>query len=73
MHSKSDNKNGMTGFATEELIEEPFKSIFHRYLVGLKQSMKDSKFVIDHADELQLHNKCHKTNLNRVSSNIDSP
>ena len=71
MHFKSDNKNVMTGFATEEIIEELFESILHRYLVGLEQSMTGSEFVCDYADEL--HNKFHKTNLNTVRSYIDYP
>lgn len=34
MHSKSDKKEIMTGFDTEELTGEHFDSILHRYQVG---------------------------------------
>ena len=38
---KSENEGIMTGFVTEEIIEE----IFHSLLLGLGESMKGSKFV----------------------------
>ena len=47
MHSKSDNEEIMSDFYTEELIEELFQLLLHRYQVGLTQSIKGSEFVFD--------------------------
>ena len=70
MYSKSDNKEIMTGFDIEVLIEELFESLLHRYQVRFEQSMKDSEFVFDYVDGLL--NKCHKTSISRGGSYIDS-
>ena len=40
MHSKSDNEEIMTGFDTEEHIEEICKSLFYREQVCLEQLIK---------------------------------
>lgn len=40
IHSKSDKREIMIGFDTEEIIEEIFNSLLHRYRVSLEQSMK---------------------------------
>ena len=50
-HSKSDNKETMTGFDTEELIQELLNHFFHRQ-VGLEQSMKGNEFLFDYIDGL---------------------
>ena len=47
MHSKSDNAETMTDFDTDEIIQELFKSLLHRYEMGLERSMKGSNFVCD--------------------------
>ena len=40
IHSKRDNREIMIGFDTEEIIEEIFNSLLHRYRVSLEQSIK---------------------------------
>ena len=60
-----------TGFDREELIEELFESLLHRYELGLEQSMGSSEFMFDYIDELNY--KCHKISLNRGVSYIDFP
>ena len=46
-HSKSDKKEIMICFDTEERIEELFETLLHRYPEGLKHSVKGSEFVFD--------------------------
>ena len=41
MHSKCDNIEIMIGSETDEIIEELFKSLLHRYQEGLEESMKE--------------------------------
>ena len=41
MHSKCDNIEIMIGSETDEIIEEIFKSLLHRYQEGLEESMKE--------------------------------
>ena len=41
MHSKYDNIEIMIGSETDEIIEELFKSLLHRYQEGLEESMKE--------------------------------
>ena len=41
MHSKFDNIEIMIGSETDEIIEELFKSLLHRYQEGLEESMKE--------------------------------
>ena len=53
-----------------EVIKQLLKSLKNRYLNNL-ESMKGSAFVFDYV-HLQYH-KCHKINLNRGGSYIDSP
>ena len=44
MHSKSGNSEIMTGFYTDEIINELFEYLVQRYQVGLEQSIKGSNF-----------------------------
>ena len=53
-----------------EVIKQLLKSLKNRYLNNL-ESMKGSAFVFDYV-HLQ-YRKCHKINLNRGGSYIDSP
>ena len=53
-----------------EVIEELFKSLLHRYQNNLEKSMKGGEFFF-HCVHL-LHYKCHKTNLDRDGLHIDS-
>ena len=70
MHSKSDNIEIMINDEADEVIEELFDSLKNRYQVNL-ESMEGSEFVLDYV--YLLYYKCHKTNMNRVVSYIDSP
>ena len=70
-HSKSDNVEMMINDKTEEVIEELFQSLLSRYQIGLETSMRVSGFVFDYVH--LLYYKCHKININRGGSYIDSP
>ena len=63
MYANSDNIDIMTGFGTDEIIEERFKSILKRYQKGLEEKMRGSEFVYDSIS--LLHYKLHKVSLNR--------
>ena len=54
----------------DEVIEELFESLRNRYQKNL-ESIKGSEFVFDYVH--LLYYKCHKINLNRGGSYIDSP
>ena len=70
MHSKSDNIEIMINDVTDEIIEGLFNSLKNRYQNNL-QSMRGSEFAFDYVQ--LLYYKCHKINLNRGGSYIDSP
>ena len=70
MHSKSDNIEIMINDVTDKIIERLFNSLENRYQNNL-QSMRGSEFVFDYVQ--LLYYKCHKINLNRGGSYIDSP
>ena len=67
MHSKTEI---MISDATDEIIEKLFNSLENRYQNNL-QSMRGSEFVFNYIQ--LLYYKCHKINLNRGGSYIDSP
>ena len=69
MHSKSDNIEIMINDEADEVMKEIFDSLKNRYQNNL-ESMKGSEFVIDYVH--LLHYICHKINLNRGGSYIDS-
>ena len=71
MHSKIDNKEIMINDKADEVIEELFKSLLNRYQSNLEKLMKGSAFVLDYVR--LLYYKCHKINLSRGGSYIDSP
>ena len=71
MHSKSDNIEIMIYDKADEFIKEHFESLLSRYQTGLENSMENSDFIFDCVNFL--HYKCHKTNLNRGGSYINSP
>ena len=48
MHSKSDNKEIMSDFDKEDIIEELIHSLLQSYHVGLEQSMKVSSVLLDY-------------------------
>ena len=39
MHAKSNNIEIMMGDETDEIIEEPFESLLHKYQEGLEEKM----------------------------------
>ena len=55
----------------DEVIEAPFRSPLSIYQIGLETSMKGSEFVFDCVH--LLYDKCHKINLKRGGSYIDTP
>ena len=71
MHSKSDNIEILINDEADEVIAELCKSLLNRYQNNLEKSMKGSEFVFDYVH--LLYHKCHKINLNRGGSYIDSP
>ena len=70
MHSKNDKIEIMTNDKADEIIEELFDSLKNRYQNNL-ESMKGSECVFDYV--YLLYYKCHKINLNRSGSYVDSP
>ena len=56
---------------TDEIIEELFKPLPHRYQINLEKLMKGSEFLFHYVHLLCY--KCHKINLNHGGSYIDSP
>ena len=64
MHTKSDNKEIMTGSDKNEVIKELFKSFLQRYQEGLQEKMRGSDFEFDGIH--LLHYDFHKISLNRV-------
>ena len=70
MHSKSDNIKFMISDEADEIIEKLFNSLKNSYQNNLL-SMRCSEFVFGYVQLLYF--KCHKINLNRGESYIDSP
>ena len=70
MHSKSDNIEVMVYDKADKVIQECFESPLSRYQIGLNTSMRESDFIFDSI--YLLHFRCHKINLKRVESYIDS-
>ena len=71
MHLKSDDIEVMAYDKSDEVIEELFESLFCRYQSELETLMKVSNFIFDSV--YLLHYICHKINLKRGGSDIDSP
>ena len=70
MHSKSDSTEIMISDEANEFIKKHFDSLKNRYKNNL-QSMGGSNFLFYYVH--LFYNKCHKINLNRGGSCIDSP
>ena len=70
MHSKRDKIEIMITDKADEVIKELFDSLKIRYQNNSK-SMKGSKFIFDYIH--LIYYKCHKINLNRGESYVDSP
>ena len=71
MHTKSNNIEIMMGSETDEIIEELFESLLHKYQEGLEEKLRGSEFVFHSVD--LLYYKIHKISLNRGGWYIDSP
>ena len=71
MHSKSDNREIMSDFDKEDIIEELIHSLLQSYHVGLEQSMKVSSVLLDYVKGYFY--KCYKVSFNPDGSYIDSP
>ena len=69
MHSKSYKIKIMINDGADEVIKKLFDSLKSRYQNDL-ESMRSSEFVFDYVQ--LLYYKCHKINLNRGRSYIDS-
>ena len=61
MHSKCDNTEKMINDVADEVIEEPFESLYNGYQSNLEKWMKDSDFVFDCV--YLLYYKCHKCQM----------
>ena len=48
MYSKSDSRIVVIRNDRDEIIQEIFDSILHKYQIGLEQFMKSSKFIFDY-------------------------
>ena len=70
MHSKSGNIKSKISDEADEVTKKLFDSLKNRYQNNL-QSMRGSEFVFDYVQ--LLYYKCHKINLNRGGSYMDSP
>ena len=70
MHLKSDNIEIMINDEAYEVVEKLFESIKNKYQNNL-ELMGGSEFVFKYVH--LLHYKCHKINLSRHRSYIDSP
>ena len=46
MYSKSDSTTVVIGNDTDEIIQELFDSLLHKYQIGLEQSMKGSNSLL---------------------------
>ena len=71
MQSKSDNKEFMIYDNANNVVDEIFESLLSRYQSDLETSTTGSDFIFDSFQ--LLYYKCHKTNLIRGGSYIDSP
>ena len=70
-HSNNDNIDIMIYDKADEVTEEIFELLLNRYQIGLETSMKASDFIFDYVNQLKY--KCHKINLERDRSYLDSP
>ena len=71
MHLKNDNIEIMINDEANEVKIERFNSLNNLEYQNNLESMKGSELVFDYAQ--LLYCKCHKNNLNRGESNVDSP
>ena len=60
MYSKSDHRTIMIGNNTNEIIQELFHSLVHKYQIGLEQSMRGSNFIFDYVSGIHYIHKYNK-------------
>ena len=70
MHTKSNNIEIASGFETNNIINELFRSLIKRYQENVETKMRGSEFVFYSVD--LLYYILHKIRLNRGGSYIDS-
>ena len=70
MYSKNYNGEIMISDEADEVIKRCFDSLKNRYK-NKSQSMRGCDFIFEYVQ--LLYYKCHKINVNRVGSYIDSP
>ena len=68
--TKSNNIEIKMGNQTDEIIEELFESLLHKYQERLEEKMRGKEFAFDSID--LLHYNLHKISLSRRGSYIDS-
>ena len=61
----------MTGYGTDEIIEELLESLLQKHQEGFEERMRGSDFTFDSIG--LLYYKFHKISLNRARSYIGSP
>ena len=71
MRSKSDSIKFASCNDGNEIGDEFFEQLRLRYQGNLKTSMEGSEFILDLFQMMYL--KCHKVNLKRGNSYLDSP
>ena len=71
MHWKSNNIEFMSYDNANEVVNELFESLLSRYQAGLERSTRGSDFIFDSVQ--LLYYECHKINVKRGGSYIDSP
>ena len=71
MHTRSVNKELMSGSDTDEIIKELFKSLLQRYQENLQEKMKGSDFAFDGVN--YLYYDLNKISISKGGSYIDSP
>ena len=71
MYTISDNIKLIMSSETNDITEEPCKSLLQKYQEGLEESMKGSQFIFDSVDLLSY--KLQKQVLTERDHHIDSP
>ena len=69
IYFKSDSSIIMIGYGTDEIIQERFDLLLHKYQVRMEKSMKGSHFLFDYVSGM--HYMCNKISLNCGESYID--
>ena len=71
MHFKNDNSINMIGNDTDEIIQELYYSLLHRYQKSLEQTTQVSNFIFNY--DSGMNYLCNKIDINCGGSYIDSP